>query len=194
MGLRQELSGRGRAALCGLADRESAGESPEVRVLPAAGGDRTDRGEQGKDSENFDKFLKLIDSKHTNVIKVKAGDKIVIDKYCNLEIVFPDSDLIKQNILNNNSIVSKFNFQKYSILFTGDIEKVAEEKIIRKYKETEKLKSNILKVAHHGSKSSSIQQFLEMVKPEIALIGVGEKNTFGHPNGEVLERLNELRL
>lgn len=151
-------------------------------------------GEQGKDSENFDKFLKLIDSKHTNVIKVKAGDKIVIDKYCNLEIVFPDSDLIKQNILNNNSIVSKFNFQKCSILFTGDIEKVAEEKIIRKYKETEKLKSNILKVAHHGSKSSSIQQFLEMVKPEIALIGVGEKNTFGHPNGEVLERLNELRL
>lgn len=132
-------------------------------------------GEQGKDSENFDKFLKLIDSKHTNVIKVKAGDKIVIDKYCNLEIVFPDSDLIKQNILNNNSIVSKFNFQKCSILFTGDIEKVAEEKIIRKYKETEKLKSNILKVAHHGSKSSSIQQFLEMVKPEIALIGVGEK-------------------
>ena len=50
VGLRQELSGRGRAALCGLADRESAGESPEVRVFPAAGSDRTDRGEQGKNS------------------------------------------------------------------------------------------------------------------------------------------------
>ena len=68
------------------------------------------------------------------------------------------------------------------------------EKRKEMYKHKEKLKSNILKVAHHGSKSSSIQQFLEMVKPEIALIGVGEKNTFGHPNGEVLERLNELRL
>ena len=92
------------------------------------------------------------------------------------------------------AIVAKLIYKNFSMLFTGDIEKVAEEKIIRKYKETEKLKSNILKVAHHGSKSSSIQQFLEMVKPEIALIGVGEKNTFGHPNGEVLERLNELRL
>ena len=50
VGLRQELSGRGRAALCGLADRESAGEPPEVRVFPAAGGDRADRGEQGKNS------------------------------------------------------------------------------------------------------------------------------------------------
>ena len=50
VGLWQELSGRGRAALCGLADREPAGESPEVRVLPAAGGDRADRGKQGKNS------------------------------------------------------------------------------------------------------------------------------------------------
>ena len=76
----------------------------------------------------------------------------------------------------------------------NDIEKIAEEKLIRKYKDTKKLEANILKVAHHGSKSSSIQQFLDEVKPEIALIGVGEKNTFGHPNDVVLERLENLRL
>ena len=151
-------------------------------------------GEQGKESENFNRFLKLVDLKHTRVIKVKAGDKIEIDKYCQLHILFPDKDLIKQNILNNNSIVAKFIYQNYSMLLTGDIEKVAEERLIRKYKDTEDLQTNILKVAHHGSKSSSIQQFLDMVKPEIALIGVGEKNTFGHPNSGVVERLENLRL
>lgn len=51
------------------------------------------------------------------------------------------------------------------------------------------LKATILKVAHHGSKTSSIQEFIQTVKPQIALIGVGQNNTFGHPNEKVLERL-----
>ena len=49
-----------------------------------------------------------------------------------------------------------------------------------------------MKVAHHGSKTSSSQNFIELVKPEIALIGVGKDNTFGHPNEGVLERLNKM--
>lgn len=151
-------------------------------------------GEQGKECENFDKFSELVKLKHTNKITVKAGDTVTIDKECNFEILFPDTDLIKHNILNNNSIVAKFWYKNYSMLLTGDIEKIAEEKLIRKYKDTKKLEANILKVAHHGSKSSSIQQFLDEVKPEVALIGVGEKNTFGHPNDGVLERLENLRL
>ena len=151
-------------------------------------------GEQGEKCENFEKFLEIVKLKRINKIIVKAGDKVTIDKDCNFEILFPDTDLIKQNILNNNSIVAKFWYKNYSILLTGDIEKIAEEKLIRKYKDTKKLEANILKVAHHGSKSSSIQQFLDEVKPEIALIGVGEKNTFGHPDDGVIERLENLRL
>ena len=151
-------------------------------------------GEQGKESENFEKFSKLVKLKKVNVITVKAGDRLKIDKDCSFEVLYPETDLIKQNILNNNSIVTKFWYKEYSILLTGDIEKIAEERLIRKYKDTNKLQANILKVAHHGSKSSSIQQFLDEVKPEIALIGVGEKNTFGHPNDGVIERLENLRL
>ena len=80
------------------------------------------------------------------------------------------------------------------MLFTGDIEKEAEEKVINMYnKNLEKLKSTIIKVAHHGSKTSSTEEFLNIVKPEIALIGVGENNKFGHPNEEVLERLRLMR-
>lgn len=78
-------------------------------------------------------------------------------------------------------------YQKFSILFTGDIEQIAEKEILKKYGDT--LKSTILKVAHHGSKSSSTEEFLNAVKPKIALIGVGKSNNFGHPNAEVLERI-----
>ena len=77
-------------------------------------------------------------------------------------------------------------------MLTGDIEKIAENEILKEYENSNILNANILKVAHHGSKSSSINEFLEKVKPQIALIGVGEKNTFGHPNAGVLNRLENL--
>lgn len=75
------------------------------------------------------------------------------------------------------------------MLLTGDIEEIAEKQILEEYKNSDILKSTILKVAHHGSKTSSSLEFLETVKPKIALIGVGENNTFGHPNNSILERL-----
>ena len=74
------------------------------------------------------------------------------------------------------------------MLFTGDIEEKAEREILR---QNYNLKSTILKVAHHGSKSSSIKEFIEAVNPRIALIGVGKNNKFGHPNEDVIERLEE---
>lgn len=90
-------------------------------------------------------------------------------------------------------MVAKLNYKAVSILLTGDIEEIAEKQILEEYKNSNILKSTILKVGHHGSKTSSTQQLLEMVKPKVALIGVGENNTFGHPNNEVLERLVNLR-
>ena len=57
---------------------------------------------------------------------------------------------------------------------------------------TNKLQADIIKVAHHGSKTSSTLNFLELVKPKIALIGVGENNNFGHPNDAVLKRIKDL--
>ena len=77
------------------------------------------------------------------------------------------------------------------MLFTGDVESQAEERIVKIAKK--ELKSTILKVAHHGSKTSTIEEFIEAVKPEIALIGVGKNNKFGHPNKEVLDRIKEKR-
>jgi len=143
---------------------------------------------QGEKSNNYEKFEKIVNEKHIRVYIVKNGDRINIEKDLYFDILWPDNaDLITENILNNNSIVCKFNYKNLSCLFTGDIEEIAEKRITEKYKDI--LNANILKVGHHGSKTSSIQDFLDMVKPKIALIGVGANNTFGHPNDKVIERL-----
>ena len=79
------------------------------------------------------------------------------------------------------------------MLFTGDIEEIAEKEILELYSQKPNLlKTNILKVGHHGSKTSSIIEFLNVVKPQIAVIGVGKNNKFGHPNDGVLQRIEGL--
>jgi len=123
----------------------------------------------------------------------RSGDEVVIENKVKLQILWPKKEQIPENILNNNSIVCKLSYKSFSMLFTGDIEEIAEKIIIKEYEDTNVLKATILKVAHHGSKSSSIEEFIENVSPKIALIGVGTNNTFGHPNKEVIERLQNLR-
>lgn len=145
-----------------------------------------------EENENYKRFKEIVKNKKIKVYVVKKGDNLKIEENIWLNILWPKDERIKENAINNNSIVAKLNYKSFSILFTGDIEKIAENEILKEYKNSNILNANILKVAHHGSKSSSIKEFLEKVKPQIALIGVGEKNTFGHPNAGVLNRLENL--
>ena len=128
---------------------------------------------------------------------VSKGDRVEIEKEIYIDILWPNSKrAILKNELNNNSLVCKINFGSLSILDTGDIEELAEHEILKEFQDEDFLKANILKVAHHGSQTSSSEEFLEAVKPEIALIGVGKNNKFDHPNKEVIERLeqNEIQI
>ena len=147
-------------------------------------------GKQFENSENYEKMIKIARKKKIEIIQVDKENDIVIDEV-KFNIIWPDKEnIIKENSLNNNSLVMKMIYKNFSMLFTGDIEEIAERKIIDIYKDnSDILKSDVLKIAHHGSKTSSINEFLKLVKPKIALIGVGKTNTFGHPNIEVLERL-----
>lgn len=146
----------------------------------------------GQESNEYDTFLSLAKKQNTNLIYVKKGDIIKIGD-CTIKILFPNNEPITDNEKNNNAIVFKFLWKNISILFTGDIEEKAENKILSLYSDNlEELKSTILKVAHHGSKTSTTKAFLEAVKPQIALIGVGEDNNFGHPNSGVIERLESI--
>ena len=147
---------------------------------------------QFEKSENYKKFLKIIKNKTTKIHIVETGQKINIEKDLYFDILWPNSEtIINENAINNNSLVCKMVYKNFSCIFTGDIEKVAEEAILQQYENSNKLKATILKVAHHGSKSSSSEKFVNIVKPEIALIGVGKNNTFGHPNEGVLKRIEK---
>jgi len=150
---------------------------------------------QIESSEAYLEFIEVIKNKNIEVRVVKAGDRINIEKNLCFDVLWPDlNNLISENAINNNSIVGKLRYRNFSMLFTGDIEEIAERKILELYEDNlQTLKSNVLKIAHHGSKSSSIKEFLEVVKPKIALIGVGKNNLYGHPAGDVIERLDKIR-
>lgn len=149
---------------------------------------------QGKKTEQYERFVSLVKQKNTKVIVVKEGSKVVIEDGIYFDILWPLENQISENVLNNNSIVARLSYRNFNMLFTGDIEQIAETQILQQYKNTNILNSTVLKVAHHGSKTSSTQDFLEAVKAEIAFIGVGEKNAFGHPNQGTLDKLKNIRL
>ena len=134
-------------------------------------------GKQYKSSENYEEFIKIVKEKKINVKIVEGGEKVSIEDNLYFDIIWPFSD------------------KNYSMLFTGDIEAIAEKAILKKYsKNLNILKSDILKVAHHGSKTSSITEFIEKIKPKYAIIGVGEDNKFGHPSDSTIQNLEKANI
>lgn len=151
-------------------------------------------GEQYEEYQNYQKLKEVATRKAIKIYTLKKGDSLKLTKNLKMEVLWPKKEeMISENSINNNSLVLKITFENFSILFTGDIEKIAEEKILKEYEGKQKLlQSTILKVAHHGSKTSSIKDFLQKVNPKCALIGVGKDNKFGHPSNITLETLKEL--
>lgn len=145
-------------------------------------------------SENYEEFVEIINTKKINVLEVFAGKRVNIEKDLYINILWPlQESKIYNNEINNNSMVFKLCYKNFSMLFTGDIEEEAEKKICNLYNSENVLKSTILKVAHHGSKTSSTEEFLNLVSPKLALIGVGKNNNFGHPSNMVIDRLKNIR-
>ncbi len=143
---------------------------------------------QPENSEFYKKITNICKQKNINIIYVKKGNTLKIANL-NIEILHPNSNFITENKLNNNALVCKIKYYNFKMLFTGDIEKVAEKQLLN-----EDLSADILKVGHHGSKTSTTQEFLDKINPKIALIGVGKNNKFGHPNDEVIKRLKDKKV
>jgi competence protein ComEC len=128
------------------------------------------------------RFLESATLSGISVEEVSAGYKAEIGG-AGLQIIWPGPlpDLKD----NNNSIVLKISYNQFTALFTGDIEARAEEMIIRSGSD---ISAKILKVAHHGSRSSSTIGFIEAVNPELAIISAGRYSVYGHPHPEVVSR------
>ena len=152
-------------------------------------------GKQYEEYENYKEFIKIAKDKKINIRVVEAGEKITIEKNLYIDVLWPINreKMVIQNAINNNSLVFKLRYINFAMLFTGDIEEIAEKEILDNYKEnTEFLKSTILKVAPHGSKTSSTKEFINIVKPKYAVIGVGKDNKFGHPSNVTIENLKTI--
>jgi beta-lactamase superfamily II metal-dependent hydrolase len=127
-------------------------------------------------------FKKIIQSKHIPIIIAKKNNKINIDNRVSLTIL---NSAHKNESNNDSSIVIKLLYHQLSVLFTGDIEKKAESRLIK----NPDLSSKVLKVAHHGSFTSTTSKFLKQVNPMVAIISYNKRNPYGHPHKSVMRRL-----
>ncbi len=143
-----------------------------------------------RDTAEYQEWIRLIEEEGAEVGVVEAGQKIVLSEKIYLSILHPFENLENQKVKNANdtSIVASLFFGNVSFLFTGDIGKKVEARLVEQGID---LDSDVLKVCHHGSKTSSSLEFLEAVSPEVAVIQVGKDNSYGHPHPEVLARLEE---
>ena len=145
-----------------------------------------------RDTSEAREWEKLIKEEGAKIFIARADQKITWQEgeKNSIEVLYPFENFNGKVIENSNntSVVAKLIFGGISFLFTGDIQRAVEKEL------TEKggaLDSDVLKLAHHGSKTSSSEEFLGKVTPEIVVIQVGKDNQYGHPHQEVLERLKK---
>ena len=145
-------------------------------------------------SQVFGAMEKIISEKKVEKQLARRGMKIKLSDDASLEIFSPTDATIenlKKDDTNSASIVAKLTYGENSFLFTGDFPLESEGQLISA---DLPLKSDVLKVSHHGSKSATSVPFLDYVKPEEAIISVGKDNRYGHPTAEVLERLKNAKI
>ena len=123
---------------------------------------------------------------------LKAGDKITIDKNYYIEVLAPGDFLGKKDLknMNNTSLVLMLHYGSFKMLLTGDAEAPVEDALQQKYGTA--LQADVLKVGHHGSKTSSYWPFISKVKPKYALISCGDFSIYKHPNKNVVGSLTHL--
>jgi competence protein ComEC len=146
----------------------------------------------GMDYESplFDEFLRCIEEKNIRSVNAVAGQQINMAGGVEIMVLNPPESPLAgtQSDVDNESVVLFVRYRNVSFLLTGDIMRETELELLRGRAD---VAGTVLKVAHHGSDTSSTAGFLAVTGPQIAVISCGADNKFGHPDGEVLERLGE---
>lgn len=140
------------------------------------------------DSKTYQNLKTEIKKQNIPDVLVKKGMKLDIGGGAFIDILFPDRD-VSSWATNDGSIVARLSYGNNSIMLTGDAPIKTEQIILKENKEAN-LKSTILKVGHHGSRTSTGESFVKAVYPVYALISDGKDNKYGHPHKETLDILN----
>lgn len=134
-------------------------------------------------TKTYENLLLTIKDKNLKIKTAKAGNTIIDTDDLKLVVLAPSQDSYES--LNNYSIVLKLTYKEKSFLFMGDAETLSEKEI------TGDVEADVLKVGHHGSRTSTSQAFLNKVNPSYAVISVGLDNDYKHPHQEVVDRLEK---
>lgn len=144
----------------------------------------------------YDEYKEAITQTGAHYEKAQVGTKYDLGGGARLTIMGPSEPLFTRdqmktggNLPNANSLVARLDYGDFSMLLPGDAEEQTEHRTLTK---DLNLKTRILKVAHHGSKYATTQDFLDRVKPEVAIVSCGEWNRYGHPSQVVLDRLKSM--
>ncbi|MPQ44025.1 ComEC/Rec2 family competence protein [Clostridium tarantellae] len=135
-------------------------------------------------TRTFENMIKEVKKKglKVEVLKAGTGDKFDLGKGAKVEVFSPNKD--SYDNLNNYSPIMKFTFGENSFLFTGDAEKEVEREVLER---GFNIDSDVLKTGHHGSHSSSSEEFIKAVSPKIAIMSLATHNKYGHPHKETIE-------
>ncbi|MDD5032332.1 MAG: ComEC/Rec2 family competence protein [Patescibacteria group bacterium] len=137
---------------------------------------------------NYLEWLEEIRERKIPLVIIDRPQKITLGDNCYLELIYPTKSFLARETdnLNNSSIVAKLVYEETKFLLIGDAETEVEKELLVSGTD---LSSQVLKTGHHGSDTSSGEEFLEAVSPEFAIIAVGKDNDFGHPSLRILKRL-----
>lgn len=147
-----------------------------------------------KDTQVFKEWREVLDYNKVETLEAWRGTEIEFGEKAKMKIIHP-SEKVDPSVgeANDKSIVARLDYGENSFLFTGDIESGAEKEILESLPAggggEENIDVDVLKVAHHGSKYSSSEAFLEATSPREAVISVGKNNSYGHPAEVVLNAL-----
>lgn len=139
------------------------------------------------DSETYKKLQEEIEASGAQKVEAKKDVSVKFLNGAITDVLFPIDSLPEavDNASNDNSVAVKLTYGENAFLFTGDLPSTQEPALINS---SQNISAQVLKVAHHGSKYATSNEFLDAMKPQDAVISVG-KNSYGHPNPEVLDRL-----
>lgn len=143
------------------------------------------------DSPIHQEIVRQSQNKKIKLLIPQVGQKIIMGDNCELSFLYPLEILKNKSMdnLNNSSLVVQLQYDQHRFLFMGDIEEEVEKKMLA---EGIKIESNVLKVGHHGSITSSHEDFIKKINPQISIIMVGENNKFSHPSLRVINRLQKI--
>ena len=152
------------------------------------------QGATSPDSALYPQWQAVLAQQEQPAATLRAGHRIQLGNAVTLEVLSPSGDdaILPPGIrpsANNASLAMRLDYGAISFLFTGDIESDLERRLATQY--GDRLQADVLKVAHHGSRTSTTPEFLQAVNPRAAVISAGKDNRFGHPHPEVTARLED---